>query len=380
MELYSERTKCIFCNFSNFELLLEEKYKAPLSLILTDDVNNGLFMPYNIMCCNNCNTCQTKYIADLNIVYNGTHIDNYGIIKKQKFEYLFNFIKENNDITGIIEIGACHASLASKLINYLNIPYTIIEPNNINYSENITYIKDYIENVDINQINANTLIMSDVFEHFYNPIEIISKLKESKIKYIYINHPDFDFAIKNELLVCLNTEHTFQVEHQYLFSLFENYGFTLKSLKNIENCSVLFKFEKNESKISNKLFNLNTKINVINYTQKINIIVNKMNNILNTKPDVKFYIWPSSIHSIILFMFGLNYHLLSGILDNSPNKVGKYLYGYNLLCYSFEEIIKNDDKNTCIFIGGAGNYINEINIHSKNIKIYYLNDIANFIL
>lgn len=375
MNFYNERTKCIFCNSCNFELLIEKNYQAPMSLVLTESLNNGLFMPYNIMCCKDCNSCQTKYIADLNIVYGGTHIDHFGIVKKQKVEYLSNFIKTNSDITGIIEIGACHSFLADKLINSLNIPYTIIEPNNIYYSENITYITDYIENIDITKINANTIIMSDVFEHFYNPLEILSKIKESQIKYIYFNHPDFDHAIKNDLLLCLNTEHTFQVEHQYLFALFENYGFRLKLLQNIDNCSLLFEFQRNENKSLNKLMNINTRINVINYIQRLNNIVNKMNNIINENPTHTFYLWPSSIHAITLFMFGLNHTSLTGILDNSPNKIGKYLYGYNLLCYSFDSIIKKDDINTCIFIGGAGNYIRELNFDIKNTKIYYLSDI-----
>lgn len=126
---------------------------------------------------------------------------------------------------------------------------------------------------------------------------------------------------------------------------------------------------------NNKLYNLNTKINIINYSKRIIYIVDKMNNIMTKNSNNEFYIWPSSIHSIILFMFGLNYQLLTGILDNSPNKIGKYLYAYNLKCYSFQEIYTNkNNKNTCIFIGGAGNYMNEIKLNNENIQIYKITD------
>ena len=44
----------------------------------------------------------------------------------------------------------------------------------------------YFENIELNSIDSNTLIMSDVFEHFYNPIEILTKIQQSdNIKYIY---------------------------------------------------------------------------------------------------------------------------------------------------------------------------------------------------
>lgn len=60
---YNERIKCIFCNSGNFELLIEKNYQAPMSLVFTENLNNGSFMPYNIMCCKYCNSCQTRYIA-----------------------------------------------------------------------------------------------------------------------------------------------------------------------------------------------------------------------------------------------------------------------------------------------------------------------------
>ena len=99
-----------------------------------------------------------------------------------------------------------------------------------------------------------------------------------------------------------------------------------------------------------------------------------LNNIFE-KYKYNFYIWPSSAHNVALFVNGLNYNNLTGLLDNSPNKIGKYLYGYNLQCSSFNEIVQKDEVGTCIIISGAGNYCNEINIEAKNIKVININNL-----
>jgi len=102
-----------------------------------------------------------------------------------------------------------------------------------------------------------------------------------------------------------------------------------------------------------------------------------MNAYMDDIPNKLFYVWPTSIHSIPLFTFGLNYKKLEGILDNSPNKIGKYLYGYNLLCSSFSELLEKEqaNKKICVFIGGAGNYIKEIFTKNENVELIFINDL-----
>ena len=92
---------------------------------------------------------------------------------------------------------------------------------------------------------------------------------------------------------------------------------------------------------------------------------------METNPNNLFYIWPCSVHSITLITMGLNYKRLSGILDNSPNKVGKYLYGYNLLCYSFDELVKTENNNISIIMGGAGKYLDELDIVNSKINFIF---------
>jgi hypothetical protein len=377
-KIYSVRKSCIFCNNTDLELLFNHSnYKQSLSLSVYDEIkDNPHFMPYNVQICKLCNSFQNKYIGNLSIIYGNNHVDNYGTTKTKKHTLLTSFITENTNIHGIIEIGSCNGILARNILETVNTPYTIIEPSYTGNKEGIHVIETYFENVDLINIDSNTIVMSDVFEHFYNPTEILCKIRDSKnIQFVYLSHPDFDYSIKKYMLTNLNCEHTFLIQHDFLFQLFKKYGFQLKKRYDYENYSLFLEFERIETVfrvidmpiINNTLYH-DAKL----YFKSIMTIVDNMNKYINENPSKKIYIWPTSVHSITLFTCGLQHYKLSGILDNSPNKIGKYLYGYNLQCSSFNDAINNNDPNTFIIISGAGNYIKELELNHSNIK--YLED------
>jgi len=105
------------------------------------------------------------------------------------------------------------------------------------------------------------------------------------------------------------------------------------------------------------------------------------NNLLNKKQQIiefikysknnnkEICIWPTSVHTQFLLMI-TEIKNIDFVLDNSPNKIGKYLYGYNLECKSFEENC-NNEKNAIILNGGCFNkeIIDKMNINKDHILI-----------
>ena len=85
-------------------------------------------------------------------------------------------LKYKNKITNIIEIGSSKGVLAEYILENLKLKYYIIEPSFFGNRENKIIIDDYYENVDDNNIDANTMIISHVFEHFYEPKKILEKI------------------------------------------------------------------------------------------------------------------------------------------------------------------------------------------------------------
>ena len=333
-------------------------------------------MPYNVQICKKCNSVQNKYIGNLSIIYGENHVDDYGATKSKKHTLFSEFITGNNNINGIIEVGSCNGVLANIILEHVTTEYNIIEPSFTGNKTNLNIIPNFFENVDLNSISSNTIIMSDVFEHFYNPIDILNKIQKSdNIKYIYLSHPDFDSNLKTLMLTNLNCEHTFLIKHQFLFTLFENFGFKLNKRYDFDNYSLFLEFERTTDIIKQKpLVNYNLNSDIKKYFNQIHTIVHNINEFIESNPNKKIFIWPSSVHSVTLFTNGLKYEKLEGILDNSPNKIGKYLYGYNLLCSSFNELLNSSNEDFCIIISGAGNYIKELNIKSQESKIRFLED------
>ena len=372
---YNIRSRCCMCDSDDLELLLNNDLKSQLSLNMHTFKNKHPLIPYNILCCKKCNTAQNKYLGNIELVYEINHIDSYGTTKLNKHNLFKSFILNNKEIKSITEIGSPEGQLANNITEESDIEYTIIE---FNYkgkkNKKIKIINNFFEDVNINDINSDCLVMSDLFEHFYDPIAALNKIKKCNFKYIILNHPDFDYAVENRHSIMLNIEHTFLIEHQFLFNLFRMNGYELLRRQNYMNFSLFLEFKKSDKSVKLDLFNINTKKNLLIYINEMNECVQKINRYIENNSKQDFYIWPCSVHSCTLFLFGLNYKKLKGILDNSPNKIGKIIDGYNLYCSSFDKLLSNKNENITIFISGANTYISELKLNS-NVNIIKINDL-----
>lgn len=380
-QLYTTRESCIFCEGPNMVELLDGRNVSSMSLSLCANPTPQYLMPYNVLQCLDCNTFQNKYLAKLSIVYGNNHVDVYGSVKSNKHIQFADFITENTNASGFVEVGGCTGALADLILEKrAATKYTIVEPSFQGASDKIQIVSDYFENVDIGKIQANSIIMSDVFEHFYNPLDILRKLRShANIQYLYLNHPDFDYAVKNGIDMFLNFEHTFLIEHVFLFRQFERFGFSLTRCRNYENNSLFLEF-KRQSGDPSLCLKLQNSVKMTEFTKahirKLQKSVENMNYLMADETK-SFYIWPASIHSIQFFTYGLHYKRLTGVVDNSPNKIGKYLHTYGLKCESFNNLLRTcENANTVIFITNTGPYAKEIDFSNTKATIIYVDDFA----
>lgn len=374
MNYYTLRNKCIFCNSLNLNIYFDKNYEIPIASYNIEENKDIIKIPFNVLYCNECFTFQTKYLGDLNEIYKNNHADNCGTIRTEmndKFSELIN--KTIPNISNILEIGAGSGILSLSIYNILpNIEYNIIDPFYFGIIENRKIIYDYLENVDLELINTNIVVMSHVFEHFYEPLKIIEKLYNSKnIEYICLNFPDLETYITNKTFNILHPEHTYYIENDFLKQFFYKYGFETILEEKFKEHSIFLIFKRiyvfNNNII---IFNNNSLSDINNYYKNINDTVNKYNNYLSLiDNNINKYIFPCSIHTMYLFIFGLNPNYFKAILDNSKNKINKYLYGYDLLCHSYNNIIDNNENSLIILNGGCFN--KEMNLN-KSSNILYL--------
>lgn len=358
---YKVRTNCVFCGSKLSDHLFEKDYDNYVShYAVENDVSIDTFhlIPYNVLKCEECGTSQIKYLGDIGEVYKINHADGTGITMHNMHQSKLDFIlKHKSNIDGILEIGSSKGILSDLIIDSLETNYCIIEPSYFGNYEKKTVIHDFYENVDDTSIESNTLIMSHVFEHFYEPLEIIDKIEKNKnIENIFLTFPNLEQYVEDNIFHVLNTEHTFYVDNNIIQQLFLKYGFELEEKKFFGVHSVHFYFKR--VKNSNKEIKLwNEKHDVEKYYNGAIELVNRYNNIIDSNLDKDIYLFPASCHSIFLTIFGLKYHKLKGMIDNSPNKINKKMYGINLPIYSFTETMEN--KNS-IFLMNGGMFNDEV--------------------
>lgn len=369
--IYTVRNACILCNKSNLQEMFDKDKKIALSSSLYSSYIPGYFIPYNIQHCLECHSFQNKYIGDPKLVYAVNHIDSYGVVKNKMHTFFSEFITNNNNIHNIIEIGACHDVLSRSILEHKpEYSINIIDPFYIGNTDNLNIIRKFFEDIDIEKIDSNTIVMSSVFEHFYNPIDVINKIFNAKnIQYVILNHPDLEYGIKNDIYINFNTEHTFYIEIEGMVQLFEKYGFTLLRKQAFQTHTIALEFKRTRDTIKEDKIIKHTGYNDIKkYLARLNKKIDNINAFMTENPHMDFYIWPTSIHLAPLFVHGLNVSRICAFLDNSPNKINKYLYGYNIPCKSFEMIVNTNTSNTCILLGGSPIYRNELSLKTSQCK------------
>jgi hypothetical protein len=324
-------------------------------------------MPYNVQVCEQCKTVQTKYIGDLQLIYENNFAGAHGTIRNTHTTLFSEFITSNTKVQSITEIGAGNGELADSILEKREVPYTVVDPSFGGNKTNKTILPTFFETCKNEDIQTNTLVMSHVFEHFYNPCRVLQKFQDlSSIEFIYLSFPDLEAFIEDGTYHVLNSEHTFYVQNQFLKEMFEVYGFVCKREYSHARHSVFFEFVRTPS-FHNKAFpvNTNTKDHTERFFQRLFENIEEANTVLTS--SLPTYIWPCSMHTLFSLSFGLSKDKLTAVLDNSPFKIGKYLYGHSYKCLPFQEIIQTTSEKIVILTGGC--YTQEVLVQvQKNPK------------
>jgi hypothetical protein len=354
--MHIERKECIICNEKLYSAYFKNDYKTFVAhYAIETPILTAQEIPFNVCICQNCNTAQLKYLGDMNEIYKINHADSTGKTMKDLHNETKNVILKNKEnIKNILEIGSSVGYLADLILENLDTKYYIIEPD-YKGTQNINkiIINDFYENIDDSKIEANTIIISHVFEHFYNPIEILKKISDNKnIEYFYLVWPNLEYYVSNNILHVLNTEHTYYIDNTFLVKLFETYDFKLVDCNEYKGHSLIFSFIK-ETQNKNKMIDFKNNFTTLDtYYNKIFKTVNKWNEIIEKNSDKEIFVWPASIHCLYLLQFGLSAKI-KGFLDNSQNKINKIMYGYNIPIYDFQKILKLNSNNHIILINGG---------------------------
>jgi hypothetical protein len=374
--IYTERTECIICKGTEFSTYFEKDYDTPMTYCFDTQFKYSYFIPYNIYSCTTCKTVQTKYLGDLRLIYEKNHQDGFGSLKSTMYDLFSKFITDSSGIDGLIEAGACTDILAECILKHKDTSYTVVEPDFKSTNSKLKVYSKFLDDTPLNELSGNTLVMSHLFEHLYDPVGILEKIRNSQIQYIFLNHPNLENDCKSHTYIILNIEHIYYVENAFLIQLLDAYGFTLVKRQDYGTHSIFLQFERKKN--HNELLNLPVNITAIedthSYFDSMLSKIDKLNRLfMNT--ERKYYLWPAATYIVTLFVNGLDTSRIAGLLDNSPNKIGKKLYGYNLECFDFKKILASDDPSITIILGGSSGYRNELTLAHTKVEVLFLDDI-----
>lgn len=308
---------------------------------------------------------QLSKLIPLEILYMDQHMDATGATWDNYNRALAGFILENKK-DDILEIGGGSGKLAKLILQQDDkLEYTVVEPNpTFEESKRLKLIKSFFsKNISLNQ-NVKTIVLSQVLEHVYDPEEFLSeiyKVLPMNGRFVF-GYPNLEFLFSNNYTNAINFEHTMLMTEYFVDYFLNKTGFKILKKVAHDNHSHFYSVEKVEKSLSNEI-QISSRYNhykemfmsFIDFHIKL---VNELNEKIKNKSS-NVYLFGAHIFSQYLLSFGLNSTNIKCILDNSPIKKGKRLYGTSLMVHG-PLILKDEIKP--IIILKAGLYNEEIKL------------------
>jgi 2-polyprenyl-3-methyl-5-hydroxy-6-metoxy-1,4-benzoquinol methylase len=322
--------------------------------------------------CQNCNTIQLDELIDLSVLYSNSHnLNSLGNIWENYFSLFIEKIENLVNDKIVLEIGCPSGKIAMNLKNYKK--WYIVEPNKnsiVNFNEKIKFIQTFFDENFSLQDKPDFIVHSHLFEHIYEPNKFLSKCYDilNDDGEMFFGVPNMQTFIDTNIcpFIGIFFEHTVFLNKENITHLLKVNNFDIVEIIDYENHSTLYHCKKISQPVDLQIKPFcmqnysDSFFNTLNY---YNTFIKNANDIINlTTKDV--YIFSASYNTQFLLALGILSKKIKGILDNSKEKQGKYLYGYNLQIFD-PSVITN--KN-CIVLLKNGYYANEILIQLKGIN------------
>ena len=349
---------------NDLELLYTYK-KFPVFMGCTNiPIDNDQFHDMNWYISKSSGTIQLNPLLPLNIVYQLSHYS--GTIGKlwdehhSKFaEFILKFSPEN-----VLEIGGLHGTLAKKCKSFVDIDWTIIDPNasSMLSEYNINAIKGFFDENFVPDKNYKMIVHSHLLEHVYDINKFLKNiqniLKQSSGKMIF-SIPNMEVMLKRNYTNCLNFEHTYYLSEDLTEYYLNKYNFKVIEKEYFkDDHSIFYYVESNKEIVIPKNINFYEKNKqlFLTYINANLEEIKKINNYISNH-NGNIYLFGGHVFSQYLISYGLNTKNIKCILDNDINKQKHRLYGTDLIVES-PKILK-DDMNPLVILK-AGVYNNEI--------------------
>jgi hypothetical protein len=371
---YSTRKHCILSKKDKLKKFLSLK-NFPVFIGCTDQKRiDDLFFDMNWSIGKSSGLIQLKNLIDAKIIYSDYHSEAIGSVWSKHHEEFSKFIIEYCD-ERIIEMGGGANNLANlctsnkKIKMWYNFELAKVKKSQIKNNKKVKYINKSINQSIVKKyiVKKTSFVHSHVLEHLYSPIKTLRNiLKIKQIDKMIFSIPNLKMYLQNRYTNLINFEHTYLITEEVLKKMLEIVNFKIKKKKYFRDHSIFIYAEKSKNIKKRTISNLKKYQkrykDMINFYKKKTLVMNK---IFLKKNKNNNFLFGAHVFSQFLINMGLKEDKFNCILDNSPSKQNKRLYGTGLNVQN-PKIIRNVKKP--IVLANVGQYQVEIEKQLKNIN------------
>lgn len=354
-----KRTKCPLCLSTNISegIPPHNHLKFPLLPVCVGDPRekDHLF-DFTIGMCNDCGLILLLEIANPEILYKIFHSDGIGQVWENHYEAFSRLIKKYCPEGKILEIGAGQGKLIKKLLPLYPHGVEVMDPQYFGPTEKVK-IHPFLFSKETSEKfsdNFDAVVSSHTLEHFTEFKEYFENswrvLKKGGLLFTSIPNQESNFAkgYGNQL----NFEHPSICMNAHWMYLHYKYGFRIKEIYFYLDHSIQFVAEKIDPAMPMEVNVKELSLKILSqYAKSITDRISTIRQL--AKPDKENWLFGASNLSQPLFVYGLEENYFKGVLDNSPLKHNKRLYGTNLICRNPDTILKDRSKKFRVFLNVA---------------------------
>jgi hypothetical protein len=361
------REFCVICNAKQLETFYILKQYPVAFSPPTLSFENDQLGDFKVGGCLVCGCAQLQTLTDPVILYENAHNLTFDTPSwKLHHESFASYILSSTDTTSFLEVGGVSGVLVRHILPNRSVKYTILDlcPDNPNI-DGVKFIVGNCEEFDYT--GHSTLILSHVFEHLYEPIRFINKIKEYDVQDVFISIPNMQHQLDTGNIRPLHCEHTYFCNDYFIKYLFSTGGYRCHSFFYFKNHSIFYHFKKDEFQMT--LENQSETLSA--FKSMVNSIETRIKSIVITTPS---FIAPAGHYGQMLYYYLKDYKdKIIGFLDNDPSKIGRRVYGCDKSVMK-PAVLKEYDGVPITIIIYAGPYLEEIKeqymkLHSQIIFI-----------
>lgn len=357
---FLKRESCVICNDNNLSnFLVIENFPAYMG---TSEQKSGLdvYLDQTWAVCKGCNSIQLKNMVDQDILYGESHCAPVGETWKAHHKEFAEFVINNAPGEIIVEIGAGSGYLSEVILDLSpEVEYVAIEPSGAFINKKVKLVQDFVENCIDLFYGKISVVHSHVIEHLYDPqstIQSISKNMEPGSK-MFFSFPNLKKALDSAGANGLNFEHTLFIDEESVRFILAKSNFKILDVQYFKNHSIFVYAEKDkELQREEPIVFEDQKGSLLRSWSNMSDMANRFYE-KSKKVGGRSYIFGAHVFGQAIHYLMKDSSKVSGVLDESEDKIGKRLYGTELMVYGLNEIA---NQKTPVIALAASYYQKEI--------------------